>query len=254
MNSEHIYILKEYNLTKAKNIKCKAYTPISAAKKLANYIITKTKNNLSFSIQNKDTKKIYEYVLRWSESGFIVKPNKTTIGGGINKLPFAYGMHVVLRVQDEQNGYLTLDTNDDSMLPNNKGMKLTIKPNISEKSIFIISPHERFNTINANFVNMVQDKFQLKYHKNASEVFRYFNIVSIPIGLSLYDYTPHYSLTKHQTNYEIHDNNETYYLDLSFHNLPNVEIIPYYNYGSFSRTVTNRETGNKSYISKNKHH
>jgi hypothetical protein len=254
MNSEHIYILKEYNLTKAKNIKCKAYTPISAAKKLANYIITKTKNNLSFSIQNKDTKKIYEYALRWSESGFIVKPNKTTKGGGINKLPFAYGMHVVLRVQDEQNGYLTLDTNDDSMLPNNKGMKLTIKPNISEKSIFIISPHERFNTINANFVNMVQDKFQLKYHKNASEVFRYFNIVSIPIGLSLYDYTPHYSLTKHQTNYEIHDNNETYYLDLSFHNLPNVEIIPYYNYGSFSRTVTNRETGNKSYISKNKHH
>jgi hypothetical protein len=46
MNSEHIYILKEYNLTKAKNIKCKAYTPISAAKKLANYIITKTKNTM----------------------------------------------------------------------------------------------------------------------------------------------------------------------------------------------------------------
>ena len=253
MNSEHRFILKKYGLTKVKNIKCKAYTPVSAAKKLANYIIGKTHNNLTFSIQNKDTNKIYEYTLLWSESNVIIKPKKIVKGGvPQRKMPFEYGMHVVLRVQDENKGYLTLDTSINSILRDDRGSKLKITPDINEKSIFLIEPHKRFEKINASFVNMYQNKFQRKYVQNAPQVFRYFNIVSIPIGLSLYDYTEHYALTKHQSDYEIKNNNGTYYLDLSFHKLPNIEIIPYSNYASFTRTLLNREMGVKSIISKKK--
>jgi hypothetical protein len=251
MNSEQIFILKKYDLIKPKNIECKAYTPISAAKKLANYIIKKTHNNLTFSIQNKVTNKVYEYTLRWSKTDFIVKPKKITKGGSPDTLPFQYGMHVVLRMQDENKGYLTLDTSSGS-LPNDKGIELKITPEINKKSIFLIAPYKRFSKINANFVNMYQDQFQRKYVQNAPQVFRYFNIVHIPIGFSLYNYTNHYALTKHITNYEIKNNNGTYYLDLSLHNLPNIEIIPYYNYASFTRTLRNREIGDRSFISRHK--
>ena len=94
-NTDNIFILKNYGLIKVKNVACKASTPINAAKKLAKYIIKKSHNNLSFTIQNKHTKKVYEYTLRSS----LVKRKKTIKRGGNRKMPFEYGMQVLLRIQ-----------------------------------------------------------------------------------------------------------------------------------------------------------
>lgn len=77
--NNYTYILKQYALIKSKNITCKASTPMNAAKKFAKYINNKAHYNLSFTIQNNDTKKLYEYILTHSVSGIIVKPKNTTI-------------------------------------------------------------------------------------------------------------------------------------------------------------------------------
>jgi hypothetical protein len=223
---------KVISITPTKNIECSAYTPMNAAKKLAKY-------DLSFTIQNNNTKKIYEYTLTHSDTDIIVKPKKITTKGG-NMSSFKNGMLFVLRIQDKNKGYLTLDTGKENIFPAEKGTKLKTTQTITEKSIFIFSKFRSDSNL-ARFVNMYQDKFY-NHTTYTKKVDRNLNIIKINNEYNL-------ALTDTYVNFPLEENsNGNYYINMSFYNLPNIEVIPYYKYASFTRTVRNREAGVKSYI------
>jgi hypothetical protein len=232
MKLEQTFILQRYGITKVKNIKCKAYTPISAARKLADYIILKTDNNLDFSIQNKDTKKHYEYTLRRFASDFTLRPKKTSSGGGITSLQLHDGMEVVLKVPE---GYLTFDSNADVKVHNDGNkIELKITSKTDQKSIFTISLSMRANSRQsfASFIN--------KYQKENKNSMKYFNI-----GHN--NHTSQYVLKDDATKFRIHEKRDkTYFLNLSSRELANihdVDIIPYHGY--ILEKLRSREIGVK---------
>lgn len=152
-------------------------------------------------------------------------------------------MLCVLRIQDNNNGYITLDTSNDNHHFQDKDTKLKITHAINDKSIFIFSKFRSDSNL-AKFTNVYQDKFY-NYTTHTNKIDRYLNIKNINNEWKIL-------LTDQHAFFPLENNNENYYIDMSYDKLPNIEFIPYYKYASFMKTLHNREIGLKSYISKTK--